>query len=97
VRGLEKILLYKAASCTRCPIAKFILNRVLSTRGLSYSEIVEEKDTEKDSDAMAELLMLDSVNTPVLVAGDVVLREEEALKEKLVREAVEKWASSKGL
>jgi len=94
---LQKILLYKSSSCTRCPIAKFILNRVLSTRGLSYSETVEEKDTEKDSDAMAELLMLDSVNTPVLVAGNVVLREEEALKEKLVREAVEKWASSKGL
>ena len=94
---MQKILLYKSSSCTRCPIAKFILNRVLSTRGLSYSETVEEKDTEKDSDAMAELLMLDSVNTPVLVAGNVVLREEEALKEKLVREAVEKWASSKGL
>ena len=94
---MEKILLYKSSSCTRCPIAKFILNRVLSTKGLSYSETVEERDAEKDSNAMAELLMLDSVNTPVLVAGDVVLREEEALKERLVREAVEKWASSKGL
>jgi hypothetical protein len=97
VSAVEKILLYKAESCTRCPIAKFILNRVLSTKGLSYSETVEERDTERDSDAMAELLMLDSVNTPVLVAGNVVLREEEALKERLVREAVEKWASSKGL
>jgi hypothetical protein len=94
---LQKILLYKAASCTRCPIAKFILDRVLSAKGLNYSESVEERDTEKNSDAMAELLMLDSVNTPVLVAGDIVLREEEALKERLVREAVEKWASSKGL
>lgn len=95
--AVEKILLYKAESCTRCPIAKFILNRVLLTKGLSYSENVKERDAEKDSDAMAELLMLDSVNTPVLVAGDIVLKEEEALKEKLVREAVEKWISRKDL
>lgn len=94
---MGKILLYKSSSCERCPIAKFILSRVLSTRGLSYSDLVEERDTEKDSNAMAELLMLDSVNTPVLVAGDVVLKEEDALKEKLVREAVDKWVASKGV
>jgi len=91
---VSKLLLYKSSTCTRCPIAKFILQRVLASMGLEYEGCVTEKETDKDADAMAELLMLDAVNTPVLVAGETVLREEEALKEKLVREAVEKWAKT---
>lgn len=85
------MVLYKSATCTRCPIATFILQRVLASRGLEYADCVVERETDKDGEAMAELLMLDAVNTPVLVAGEIVLREEEALNEKLVREAVEKW------
>lgn len=88
---MTKMLLYKSSTCTRCPIAKFIIQRVLASMDLEYEECVTEKETDKDADAMAELLMLDAVNTPVLVAGETVLREEEALKEKLVREVVEKW------
>lgn len=88
------MILYKSATCTRCPIATFILQRVLAARDLEYADCVVERETDKDGEAMAELLMLDAVNTPVLVAGDVVLREEEALNEKLVREAVEKWAAA---
>jgi len=88
---LSKLLLYKSSTCTRCPIAKYILQRVLTSMDLDYEECVTEKETDRDADAMAELLMLNAVNTPVLVAGDTVLREEEALKEKLVRDAVEKW------
>jgi len=91
---LAKIQFYKSASCTRCPIAKFILVRVLTTKGLDYSELVEEKETEKDSDAMAELLMLDSIHTPVLKMGEIIIKEEEALKEKVVREGIERWISS---
>ncbi|MDH5811340.1 MAG: hypothetical protein QXO54_01175 [Candidatus Methanomethylicaceae archaeon] len=89
----SKIRLYKSSSCTRCPIAKFILQRALSSKGLSYSELVEEKDVDKDRDAMADLLMYNAINTPLLLIGDKVLREEEALKEKLVREAIEDWLS----
>jgi hypothetical protein len=89
-----KIRLYKSLSCTRCPIAKFILQRVLSSKGLSYSELVEEKDVDKDRDAMAELLMYNAINTPLVLIGEKILREEEALKEKLVREAIEEWLSS---
>lgn len=88
---VTKMLLYKSSTCTRCPIAKFIIQRVLASMDLEYEECVTEKETDKDADAMAELLMLDAVNTPVLVAGETVLREEEVLKEKLVREVVEKW------
>lgn len=88
---VSKLLLYKSSTCTRCPIATFILQRVLSSMDLEYGECVNERHTDEDADAMAELLMLDAVNTPVLVAGETVLKEEEALKEKLVREAVEKW------
>ena len=91
---MSKMLLYKSSTCTRCPIATFILQRVLSTMDLEYDECVTEKHTDSEADAMAELLMLDAVNTPVLVAGETVLKEEEALKEKLVREAVEKWSKT---
>jgi hypothetical protein len=91
VNCVTKMLLYKSSTCTRCPIAKFIIQRVLASMDLEYEECVTEKETDKDADAMAELLMLDAVNTPVLVAGETVLREEEVLKEKLVREVVEKW------
>ncbi len=88
---MEKILLYKSESCTRCPIAKFILSRVLTSKGLSYPDVVVERDTEKDAEAMAELLMLDAMQTPVLKAGSIVVREEDALKEGIVRNAVERW------
>lgn len=91
---MGKIRLYKSPSCTRCPIAKFILNRVLITMGLDYDSLVEERDTEKDSEAMAELLMLDCDKTPVIKLGDVLIKEEEALKEKIVREGIERWIAS---
>ena len=91
---MGKLILYKSATCTRCPIAKFILQRVLTARGLEYADCVVERETDKDGEAMAELLMLDTVNTPVLVAGETILREEEALNEKRVREVVEKWATT---
>jgi glutaredoxin len=94
VSGVGKLILYKSATCTRCPIAKFILQRVLTAKGLEYADCVVERETDKDSEAMAELLMFDTINTPVLVAGETVLREEEALNEKQVREAVEKWATN---
>ncbi len=89
----EKIRLYKSSSCTRCPIAKFILQRVLSSKGLSYNDLVEERDVDKDRDAMVDLLMHDAINTPLLLIGEKALREEEALKENLVREALDDWIS----
>jgi glutaredoxin len=91
---MEKILLYKSKSCTRCPIAKFILSRVLTSKGLSYHDVVVERDTESDPEAMAALLMLDAMQTPVLKAGKSVVREEDALKEGIVRDAVEDWMAS---
>ncbi|MEM2125413.1 MAG: hypothetical protein QXQ53_03335 [Candidatus Methanosuratincola sp.] len=91
---MGRIKLYKSPSCTRCPIAKFILNRVLITMGLDYESLVVERDTEKDSEAMAELLMLDCDKTPVIKLGDVLIKEEEALKEKIVREGIERWIAS---
>ncbi|MCX8182748.1 MAG: hypothetical protein N3D12_06490 [Candidatus Methanomethyliaceae archaeon] len=88
-----KIRLYKSSSCTRCLIAKFILQRALSSKGLSYNELVEEKDVDKDRDAMADLLMHNTINTPLLLIGARVLCEEEALKENLVKEAIDAWLS----
>ncbi|XRH74955.1 MAG: hypothetical protein ACO0C9_05445 [Candidatus Methanosuratincola verstraetei] len=91
---MGKIKLYKSPSCTRCPIAKFILSRVLVTMGLEYEDLVEEKDTEKDSEAMAELLMLDCDKTPVIKLGDVLIKEEETLVERIVREGIENWIAA---
>lgn len=88
---MEKIVLYKSSSCTRCPIAKFILSRVLTSKGLSYEDVVVERDVEKDPEAMAELLMLGAMQTPVLKAGNTVVKEEDALMEGVVKSAVEKW------
>ena len=93
-KAMGKIQFYKSSTCTRCPIAKFILIRVLTTKGLDYFDIVEEKDTDKDSDAMAELFMLDTIHTPVLVMGYIVIKEEDALKEKVVRDGIERWILS---
>lgn len=91
---MGKIRFYKSPSCTRCPVAKFILRRVLVTVGLDYDAVVEERDTENDSEAMAELLMLDCDKTPVIKLGEKLIREEEALIEKTVREGVERWIAS---
>ena len=90
---MGKIKLYKSPSCTRCPIAKFILNRVLVTMGLDYEDLVMEMDTEKDSEAMAELLMLDCDKTPVIKLGGALIKEEGALVERKVREVVENWVA----
>ncbi|MBC7121065.1 MAG: hypothetical protein H5T33_05790 [Candidatus Methanosuratus sp.] len=91
---MGKIKLYKSPSCTRCPIAKFILNRVLVTMGLDYASLVEERDTENDSEAMAELLMLNCNNTPVIKLGNVLIKEKEALVERIVRNGIESWIAS---
>lgn len=91
---MGKIRLYKSPSCTRCPIAKFILSRVLISMGLDYDKLVEERDTEKDSEAMAELLMLDCDKTPVIKLGEVLIKEEEALVERTVRKGIEDWIAA---
>ncbi|MBC7127296.1 MAG: hypothetical protein ABC542_02525 [Candidatus Methanosuratincola petrocarbonis] len=91
---MGKIRFYKSPSCTRCPIAKFIMNRVLVTMGLEYERLVEERDTEKDSEAMAELLMLDCDKTPVIKLGSILIKEEDALVERIVREGIENWIAS---
>ncbi|MGQ9760218.1 MAG: glutaredoxin family protein [Candidatus Methanomethylicaceae archaeon] len=93
----QKIKFYKSSSCTRCPIAKFILQRVLASKGLSYKSIVEERNVDNDRDAMADLLMYNAINTPLLVIGETVLKEEDALKERLVKEAINGWISKSGI
>lgn len=87
----DKIKLYKSPNCSKCSAAKFIIQRILMSKGLSYSELVEERDVKEDSEAMAELLMYDTINTPLIVIGDQVLKDEEATKEQLIKEAIENW------
>lgn len=92
----HKIRFYKSSSCTRCQIAKFILQRVLASKGLSYNTLVEERSVDNDRDAMADLLMYNAINTPLILIGDRVLKEEEAVKENLIREAIDGWILSSG-
>ncbi|MCC6013718.1 MAG: hypothetical protein LM593_05060 [Candidatus Verstraetearchaeota archaeon] len=87
---MKKIILYKSPSCEKCAIAKFLLQRILTNKGLSYDEIVEEKDVKKDRDAMAELLMYGALNTPLIIIGDKILKDDDALKENILKEAIEK-------
>jgi glutaredoxin len=87
---MKKIILYKSPSCEKCSIAKFILQRILTNKGLSYDEIVEEKDVKKDRNAMAELLMYGALNTPLIIIGDKIFKDDNALKENLLKEAIEK-------
>jgi glutaredoxin len=81
---MKKIILYKSPSCEKCSIAKFILQRILTNKGLSYDEIVEEKDVKKDRNAMAELLMYGALNTPLIIIGDKIFKDDDALKENLL-------------
>lgn len=87
----NKINLYKSPNCSKCSAAKFIIQRILINKGLSYDEVVEEKDVERDSEAMAELLMHDTINTPLIIIGDYILKDEDATKEQSIKEAIEKW------
>jgi len=87
----NKIKLYKSPNCIKCSIAKFIIQRILINKGLSYNEFVEEKDVEKNSEAMAELLMHDTLNTPLIIIGNYILKNEDATKEQLIKEAIENW------
>lgn len=63
-------------------------------KGLSYDDFVEEKDVKKDRDAMADLLMYDTMNTPLIIIGNYILKDENALKEQLIKEAIEEWLKS---
>jgi len=90
---MDKILLYKKNDCSTCEAAKFVISRCLSIRNLEYSECVEEKFVDKSSDANAEMMMLDSLTTPVVVIGKIILKEKDAANQSLVSDAIDKWTS----
>jgi hypothetical protein len=39
---------------------------------------------------MAELLMYGALNTPLIIIGDKIFKDDNALKENLLKEAIEK-------
>ncbi|RLE48460.1 MAG: hypothetical protein DRJ31_07220 [Candidatus Methanomethylicota archaeon] len=85
---MKKVELFKTPTCVKCPITKKLLAKILSEKGLSYEDYVVERDVTQDSDAMAELLMLNALTTPVVRFGDIVLYEEDAVKEDKLREVL---------
>ncbi|MCS7097795.1 MAG: hypothetical protein NZ922_02315 [Candidatus Methanomethyliaceae archaeon] len=87
----NKIKLYKSSDCLKCSAAKFIIQRILISKGFSYNDFVEEKDVKMDRDAMADLLMYDTINIPLIIIGNRILKDEDVTKEQLIKEAIEEW------
>jgi len=81
-----KIELFKSPTCVRCLGASALLRKVLAEKGVKYEDAVLERDIVKDSGAMADLLMLDLMSTPVIKYGERVLKDAETTDETRVRE-----------
>ena len=92
---MDKIILYKKTNCSTCDAAKFVIARCLSLKNIDYSSVVEEKFVDTSIDANVEMMMLDSLSTPVAVIGETVLKEKDAANQSLVSIAIEKWALCK--
>jgi hypothetical protein len=86
----DKITLYKKTTCEKCKIASFVLGRTLESMGISYDSQVSERFVDTDTAAMVDLLMLNSLDPPVMVIGETVLRGDEATNTKLIKEALAK-------
>ena len=85
-----KVELFKTPTCVKCPLTVELLKKILSEAGLRYEEVVVERDVTADSDAMAELLLLNALSTPVVRCGSEVLYEEDATSEEKLRELLRK-------
>ena len=86
----DKITLYKTTTCEKCKIASFILGRTLESMGISYDSQVRERFVDTDTEAMADMMMLNSIDAPVLVIGETVLLIDDATNAKLIKEALVK-------
>jgi hypothetical protein len=86
----DKIILYKKTTCEKCKIASFVLVRTLESMGISYDNKVSERFVDTDTDAMVDLLMLNSLDPPVLVIGETVLQGDETTNTKSIKEALVK-------
>ncbi|MGA2574024.1 MAG: hypothetical protein ABSF36_07520 [Candidatus Methanomethylicaceae archaeon] len=84
----DKITLFKTTTCEKCKIASFILGRTLESMGIPYDSQVKERFVDTDTNAMVDMMMLNSIDAPVLVIGETVLRVDEATNAKLIKEAL---------
>lgn len=78
---MTKVTLFKTPTCTKCQVVRSVLTKILREGGLRYEDYVIEKDVTEDSEAMAELLMLNTLSTPVVKYEDLVLRDNDAIEE----------------
>ncbi len=81
------IKLFTHEGCANCREAKKLLQRVLPDFGASYETHVLERDIE-DSEALAELLMLNTEHVPAITIGRKVLTGEDAIDEGKIRAAL---------
>jgi len=56
--------------------------------GIPYDSQVKERFVDTDTNAMVDMMMLNSIDAPVLVIGETVLRVDEATNAKLIKEAL---------
>ena len=90
-----KIEFFKSKTCVICPKVKKLLKKILAENGLRYEEIVIERDISEDPEALTDLLMLNALSVPVVKIKDIVLYEQDAVKEERLREAIKKFLYQK--
>jgi len=79
-----KIKLFAHKSCAKCRSVKKLLQNILPELGLKYETAITELDID-DSNALADLMMLNTEFVPTLSIGDVVLTGEEIVNETVLR------------
>ncbi|MDI9643788.1 MAG: glutaredoxin domain-containing protein [Candidatus Verstraetearchaeota archaeon] len=84
-----KLELFTSDTCVNCRMLKKNLKEVLKEIGEDYGGVVLERNIDNDSDALADLLMLNLDSVPVIRIGNRVyewdsVKERESLKRALM-------------
>jgi glutaredoxin len=82
-----KIKLFTHKGCAKCRRLKKLLQSILPELGMEYETAIEELEVD-DSDALADLTMLDTEFVPTLNIGDAVLTGEKVMNEAVLRNFV---------
>ena len=81
-----KLELFMSPTCHKCAMTAAILRKLLTERGLKYEEIVVELDVTNYPSALDRLSAMGIIGTPVLIAGEKLIKGHEAINETLLRE-----------
>jgi len=79
-----KMGLFTHRDCAKCRSVKKLLQSILPELGLQYETAIAELDVD-DSNALADLMMLNTEFVPTLNIGDAVLTGEKIVNETVLR------------